>query len=50
MDLEQLIIESAAQKVSDIHLICGLPPMLRLDGEITPMQDVPPLTDEDCTA
>lgn len=50
MNLPELIAACAAQTVSDIHLIFGLPPMLRLDGALIPAEGQAPLTDEDCNA
>lgn len=50
MNLEALISQAAAQRISDIHLAYGLPPKLRRDGQL---EDVPgelPLTDDDCEA
>ncbi len=42
-DLLDLVLEEGA---SDLHLPCFSPPMLRLHGEMTPL-DVPPLQPED---
>lgn len=35
MDIDQLLAFSAAQGASDLHLSAGLPPMLRIDGEVS---------------
>lgn len=35
MDINQLLAFSAAQGASDLHLSAGLPPMLRIDGDVT---------------
>lgn len=48
MDLEKLVRDAAAQKISDIHLIYGLPPKIRKDGELISPEGFPPLTEEDC--
>ena len=47
--IEQLVAKAKADGASDIHLICGLPPKYRLDGELKNMTDTP-LTKEDCVA
>ncbi|HVY53937.1 MAG TPA: type IV pilus twitching motility protein PilT [Gammaproteobacteria bacterium] len=36
MDLSQLLNLSVQQKASDLHLSPGLPPMLRIDGDLIP--------------
>ncbi len=40
MDIKKILGEAAKQKVSDIHLIFGLPPMIRHDGQLAPFQEV----------
>ena len=42
-DLLQLVIDEGA---SDLHISVGLPPMLRMNGSLTPL-DTPPLAPED---
>lgn len=34
MDITELLAFSAKQKASDLHLSAGLPPMIRVDGDI----------------
>lgn len=46
--IEQLIAAAAERGASDLHLVCGLPPKLRVDGELTDLAGQPPLTGEDC--
>ena len=47
MNIDQMVMAAAAMRASDIHLICGLPPKVRVDGVLTDLtSDV--LTDEDC--
>ncbi|MEG1240816.1 MAG: PilT/PilU family type 4a pilus ATPase [Oscillospiraceae bacterium] len=48
MNLSELVTSAAQRKISDIHLIFGLPPMLRLDGELIAAEGEAPLTDADC--
>ncbi len=47
--IEQLVAKAKEDGASDIHLICGLPPKYRLDGELKDMTDTPPTAD-DCEA
>ena len=47
LSLEQLVAKAREDGASDIHLICGLPPKYRLDGDLKDMTDEP-LTAEDC--
>ena len=47
--IEELVAKARADGASDIHLICGLPPKYRLDGELRDMSgDV--MTVDDCLA
>ncbi|MGE5425566.1 MAG: type IV pilus twitching motility protein PilT [Bacillota bacterium] len=34
MEIKKILSEAAVQKASDIHLVFGLPPMIRKDGEL----------------
>ena len=34
MDITELLAFSAKQKASDLHLSAGLPPLIRVDGDI----------------
>lgn len=36
MQIETLLTEAVQQRASDLHLSAGLPPMLRIDGELRP--------------
>ena len=38
MDIKQLLEISLKQGASDLHLSPGLPPLLRIDGELKPIQ------------
>ncbi|GAB3341327.1 type IV pilus twitching motility protein PilT [Chromohalobacter beijerinckii] len=46
MDIIELLAFSAKQKASDLHLSAGLPPMIRVDGDIRRL-NVPPIEDRD---
>lgn len=38
MTIESLLEKTINMKASDLHLIVGMPPMLRIDGELTPLE------------
>ena len=42
MDITELLTFGVANKASDMHLSSGLPPMLRVNGEIRKV-NLPPL-------
>ncbi|MCC5876893.1 MAG: type IV pilus twitching motility protein PilT [Candidatus Sumerlaeia bacterium] len=46
-DLENLLGEAVRAQASDLHLTRNMPPILRIDGRLIPM-DVPALTAEEC--
>ena len=43
-DLNGLLIQVLERKCSDLHLTTGAPPTLRLNGQLIPIDDYPPLT------
>ena len=45
--IEDLLRSLVTRKASDLHLRVGSPPMLRANGEIAPIRDHAPLTNED---
>ena len=47
--VEELVAQAKSTGASDIHLICGLPPKCRLDGQLENMAEEV-LTEEDCVA
>ncbi len=49
MDIEELLTLAAARGASDLHLSAGMPPLLRVDGDIRPL-DRPPLAATDVRA
>lgn len=49
LSVDALVARAKQDGASDIHLICGLPPKYRLDGELRDMDSVP-LTEGDCEA
>lgn len=46
MRIESLLEEVIKRKASDLHLQAGLPPVLRLDGSLTPIQNSDPLSEQ----
>lgn len=44
MDIHQLFSETVRLTASDLHLIVGYPPMLRIDGKLTALDGTSPLT------
>ena len=47
MELTDLLKYSVSHHASDLHMLPGLPPMLRIDGDLTAMPEMPVLTPED---
>jgi len=47
MDIDTLLREMVGKKASDLHLRVGSPPMLRIDGKLTPIPNYPAVTVED---
>ena len=44
MDLDALLWEAVDRGASDLHLRAGAPPVIRIDGAMTPFEDEEPLT------
>lgn len=44
--LENLLALTVEKEASDLHLTCGLPPSLRVDGDITPLEADPLRADD----
>jgi twitching motility protein PilT len=38
MDIKNLLDKTISMNASDLHLVVGIPPMLRIDGELTPVE------------
>jgi twitching motility protein PilT len=47
MNIVDLFEQARAKKASDLHLIVSCPPMLRIDGSLQPLADLPPFSHED---
>ena len=46
LDMKELLAFAVEQNASDVHLACGIPPKLRINGKLTEVE-VPPLTPAD---
>lgn len=46
MEMNQLLELVVARNASDLHLVVGVPPTLRIDGELTPVPSEPALSPE----
>jgi len=47
MDVSELLKLMAERRASDLHLRVPSPPVLRIDGNLTPQEDLPPVTVND---
>ncbi len=47
MLIDELFDKTIASNASDLHLVAGNPPTIRVDGRLTPIPSVPPLTNQD---
>lgn len=47
MDIQVLFSEAGRFQASDLHLLVGFPPMLRIDGKLTNIENLPPLQPAD---
>lgn len=47
MNINQLLDIAIERKASDLHLTVGYPPMIRIHGDLMPIQGAPVLVDED---
>ncbi len=50
MELNELVTRARDMRGSDIHLVLGLPPKVRIDGVLTDFPGESPLTQEQCEA
>lgn len=50
MDIQQLFAETARREASDLHLVVGFPPMIRVHGKLQPVEGVNALTIADAEA
>ena len=47
MDIFALLALAKSKGASDLHMVVSRPPLLRIDGRMMPVDDVPSLTNED---
>lgn len=47
MDIHELLHQAQLKKASDLHLVCSIPPVLRIDGSLQPMAGYDILNAED---
>ena len=47
MDIFTAVHLAATKGASDLHLVASSPPLLRINGTLQPMTDMPPLTPDD---
>ena len=47
VDINKILEEAKQRDASDVHLICGLKPMLRISRELTSIEEVEELTNDD---
>jgi len=47
MNIEELLEMTLSKRASDLHLISGVPPTLRIDGRLMPVTGYNPLSEED---
>jgi len=47
MDIQELFAEAHKTDASDLHLIVGFPPMIRINGNLTPISAIQPLLPAD---
>ncbi len=47
MEIQTMLQEVIDRNASDLHLVVGTPPVLRIDGALVPLPDMAPLTPQD---
>jgi twitching motility protein PilT len=47
IDLDELLVALLDRGGSDLHLTAGLPPVIRVDGDLTPLDDYPKLVPDE---
>lgn len=46
LNIKELLTKTIREGASDLHIVVGAPPMIRLHGDLTPIDDCEPLTPE----
>ena len=47
IEMGQLFAETIRKNASDLHLVVGFPPMLRINGALFALGDLPPLSPQE---
>jgi twitching motility protein PilT len=47
MDIDELLLKGIECQASDVHLVAGIPPIMRVHGILVPIRDSAPLTGDD---
>jgi twitching motility protein PilT len=47
MNMTEMLTQAVKQKASDLHISPGLPPIIRVDGELVPMESAAPIVTEE---
>ncbi len=47
MEMVDILVEAVKQNASDIHIVIGKPPMVRINGDIQPLSNFPIMTPEE---
>jgi|SRR5579863_1180396 len=50
MNVDELLKAAVERRASDLHLKVGVPPVIRVDGELIPLEKFPKVTQEDAVA
>jgi twitching motility protein PilT len=50
MDLDSILRRAVDLGASDVHLKLGQPPVIRIDGDLEPLPETPPLAEADLEA
>lgn len=50
MEMSQLIQTAVDRKASDLHILSGTPPVIRVEGELSPLENTQVLNGETCRA
>ncbi|MFZ3085527.1 MAG: hypothetical protein WA097_02650 [Candidatus Hydromicrobium sp.] len=46
MDINDVLIEAIKRNASDIHIVCALPPVIRINGRLTKLEKFGEITPE----
>jgi twitching motility protein PilT len=46
MEFNEIMLAANAKKASDVHFVIGMPPIVRIDGDILPLEGFPVMSEE----